>query len=365
MTTVTLRNIEKSFNQTSVLKDINLEINDGEFIVLVGPSGCGKSTLLRILAGLEHVSSGQLLLNNTEINDWSPKERNFSLIFQNYALFPHMSVEKNITFGMKVRGEDKSTFAGKVKEVADLLQLEPLLKRKPKELSGGQRQRVAMARAIVRSPNLFLMDEPLSNLDAKLRTDVRDGIIDLHNRLKTTTVYVTHDQIEAMTMADRIVVMNKGTIQQIGSPETLYFHPRNLFVATFIGMPAMNVFKLPIHANDVVLYPERTLSIPNVQFPKDAQDIYLGIRPEHMSHALTEDIREDNSFALEGTVTHRELHGAEYLLTIKTALGDLTYRIANYNGNVPALQSVMTLHIPFNQLHFFSTTTELNLTTEF
>lgn len=357
MATVILKNIQKQFGATTVLNDINLQIKDGEFVVLVGPSGCGKSTLLRILAGLEQVSSGEILLDGAIINNLTPKDRNFSLIFQNYALFPHMTVEKNITFGMKIRGEDRSLFAEKVDKVAELLQLTPLLKRKPKELSGGQRQRVAMARAIVREPKLFLMDEPLSNLDAKLRVEVRDGIIHLHQQLNTTTVYVTHDQIEAMTMADRIVVMNKGEIQQVGTPEELYSYPKNLFVANFIGTPSMNIFRVPFN-NGVIEIEEDIRFVPtNLKLPSNLRELYLGIRPEHISHIPNDDL---TAVKLSGIVKHRELHGAEYLLTVQTTLGNVTYRLPN-NQYTPKMNEQINLHIPSQQLHFFSMTTENNL----
>ena len=232
---LSLQNISKQFDGKPALSALSLDIREGEFVVLVGPSGCGKSTLLRLLAGLEPVSKGEIWLHDENITEMSPRERNFAMIFQNYALFPHLSVRDNITFGMKVRKEEKASWQPRVDKVAQMLQLNTLLDRKPAKLSGGQRQRVAMARAIVRNPRLFLMDEPLSNLDARLRSEVRDSIMDLHQQLRTSTVYVTHDQTEAMSMADRIVVMNGGHVQQVGRPEYLYANPANLFVAGFIG----------------------------------------------------------------------------------------------------------------------------------
>ncbi len=360
MSFIQLKDITKSFDQHCILNNINLDIKKGEFLVLVGPSGCGKSTLLRILAGLDYVSSGHILFNQQDISQWEPRKRNFSLIFQNYALFPHMSVEKNITFGMKVRGEDKSLFPEKVQKVAKMLQLDPLLKRKPKELSGGQRQRVAMARAIVRDPELFLMDEPLSNLDAKLRVEVRQGIMDLHNTLKTTTVYVTHDQIEAMTMADRIIVLNKGSLQQIGTPQELYDKPDNLFVATFIGTPAMNILKLPCQQNTIILG-EQTLAIPNTQSPYKRSDVYLGIRPEHIQEeAFT---NTSNDISIDAEIQNRELHGAEYLIQAYTAFGTIQYRKAN-QGMAPKLKQKIKLYINTNKIYFFSTDTQKNLLVE-
>ncbi|GAA5109553.1 ABC transporter ATP-binding protein [Orbus sasakiae] len=360
MSQIQLENISKNFGENYVLNNINLEIKDGEFLVLVGPSGCGKSTLLRILAGLESSSSGSILLNNQNINDWDPRKRNFSLIFQNYALFPHMTVENNITFGMKMRGEHKSTFNEKVAHVAQLLQLQPLLKRKPKELSGGQRQRVAMARAIVRDPALFLMDEPLSNLDAKLRVEVREGIMKLHQTLKTSTVYVTHDQIEAMTMADRIVVLDKGRLQQIGTPEQLYLCPENLFVATFIGTPAMNILTLPCRDNLVMLN-SQTIAIPKTTNAYQSSRIHLGIRPEHITETPVD--KGQNYMTIDGKIINRELHGAEYLVQVDTEFGRLQYRKAN-QGEAPTLNSDIRLYLNQNKLYFFSTQTQHNLALE-
>ena len=240
MKSVTFRNLCKSFGDVKILQDINLEIAPGEFVVLVGPSGCGKSTLLRMLAGLETITSGDLLIGGERANDLAPQQRNISMVFQSYALFPHLKSRDNIGFGPKIRGEEPSTIVEKVKKASGLLNLSSYLERFPRELSGGQRQRVAMGRAIVREPSVFLFDEPLSNLDAQLRVQMRTEIKALHQRLKTTIVYVTHDQIEAMTMADRIVVMDQGRIQQVGAPLDLYDKPANKFVASFIGSPSMS-----------------------------------------------------------------------------------------------------------------------------
>ncbi|GAB7194298.1 hypothetical protein OS11_05690 [Dickeya oryzae] len=262
MAMLRLHNVSKQFDDKPALRSLSLEIADGEFLVLVGPSGCGKSTLLRLLAGLETVSDGEIWLDGDNITAQSPRERNFAMIFQNYALFPHLTVKENITFGMQIRHEPKASWQPRLEKVAHLLQLDTLLDRKPGKLSGGQRQRVAMARAIVRDPKLFLMDEPLSNLDARLRTEVRDGIMTLHQQLKTSTVYVTHDQIEAMSMADRIVVMNNGEVQQVGTPEQLYAFPTNLFVASFIGSPAMNIITLPCSGGVVQIGEKNTSSAP-------------------------------------------------------------------------------------------------------
>jgi multiple sugar transport system ATP-binding protein len=242
MATLSFRNIEKAYGKVKVIHGIGFDIADGEFVVLVGPSGCGKSTLLRMLAGLEDITAGEILIDDKVVNDLESKDRDIAMVFQSYALYPHMTVRDNMGFSLKLRKADPHLIAERVAKAARILNLDALLERYPKELSGGQRQRVAMGRAIVRDPKVFLFDEPLSNLDAKLRVAMRAEIKALHQRLKTTTVYVTHDQIEAMTMADRIVVMHDGIIEQIGTPLDLYDRPGNLFVAQFIGSPAMNVF---------------------------------------------------------------------------------------------------------------------------
>jgi multiple sugar transport system ATP-binding protein len=241
MANITLHNIQKRFGQTEVIHGVDIEIRDGEFVILVGPSGCGKSTLLRMIAGLESVSGGEVRIGDKVVNDMPPKARDIAMVFQSYALYPHMTVAENMGFSLKLSKVDKAVIEEKVQAAAAILNLGPLLERYPRELSGGQRQRVAMGRAIVRDPQVFLFDEPLSNLDAKLRVSMRTEIKELHQRLRTTTVYVTHDQIEAMTMADRIVVMHQGVVQQMGTPLELYDHPANLFVAGFIGSPGMNL----------------------------------------------------------------------------------------------------------------------------
>src|SRR2546429_2175400 len=241
MASVSFQNIEKSFGSTKVIHGIGFDIHDGEFMVLVGPSGCGKSTLLRMLAGLEDITGGTIAIDGKIVNDMESKDRDIAMVFQSYALYPHMTVRDNMAFSLKLRKEKLPVIEERVAKAANILNLEPYLARFPRELSGGQRQRVAMGRAIVRDPKVFLFDEPLSNLDAKLRVAMRAEIKALHQRLKTTTVYVTHDQIEAMTMADRIVVMHDGRVEQIGEPLELYDHPNNLFVAQFIGSPAMNI----------------------------------------------------------------------------------------------------------------------------
>src|SRR6187431_1664388 len=246
MATVTFDNVNKVYGDFHAVKDLNLEIGDGEFMVLVGPSGCGKTTSLRMIAGLEEISSGTLRIGDRVVNDVAPKDRDIAMVFQSYALYPHMSVRDNMAFGLKLRKVPKADIEKRVNDAAGILNLEKLLDRKPKELSGGQRQRVALGRAIVREPAVFLMDEPLSNLDAKLRVQTRAEIARLHQRLGTTTIYVTHDQVEAMTMGDRIAVMRDGVLQQIGTPQELYDHPLNRFVAGFIGSPSMNFIDVTV-----------------------------------------------------------------------------------------------------------------------
>src|SRR3982750_3359772 len=243
MASVAIRGVRKSFGTATVIHGVDVDIQDGEFVVLVGPSGCGKSTLLRMIAGLENITAGEIRIGDRVVNNLPPKERDVAMVFQNYALYPHMTVAANMGFSMRLRGAPKSEIDARVKRAAEILGLSPYLERFPRQLSGGQRQRVAMGRAIVRDPQVFLFDEPLSNLDAKLRVQMRTEIKELHQRLKTTTIYVTHDQIEAMTMADKIVVMHDGLVEQIGAPLELYDRPSNVFVAGFIGSPAMNFLK--------------------------------------------------------------------------------------------------------------------------
>src|SRR5512142_1823598 len=249
MSSVQIRDVRKSFGGFEVLHGVSIPIEDGAFVVLVGPSGCGKSTLLRMLAGLENITAGTISIGDRVVNNVHPKERDVAMVFQNYALYPHMTVAQNMGFSLKLRGENQGKIAERVNGAADILGLKPLLERYPRQLSGGQRQRVAMGRAIVRDPQVFLFDEPLSNLDAKLRVAMRTEIKELHQRLKTTTVYVTHDQIEAMTMADKIVVMHDGIVEQIGTPLELYDSPDNQFVAGFIGSPAMNFLQGTLAVN--------------------------------------------------------------------------------------------------------------------
>ena len=283
---VELKSIHKSFGPTAVLDDINLKIADKEFVVVVGPSGCGKSTLLRVVAGLEEASSGALLFDGRAVNALSPGERNVAMVFQNYALYPHLSVATNIGFGLRRAAMSRREKREAVERTARLLEIEPLLKRRPGALSGGQRQRVAMGRAIIRNPAVFLFDEPLSNLDARLRMQMRSEIRGLHSKLPTTTLYVTHDQVEAMTMADRVVVMNAGRIEQIGTPSQIYDTPRTTFVARFMGMPSMNMISAR-YDGDALVLPDARVPVP-ADWPERlgpwvGRALLLGLRPEHLS----------------------------------------------------------------------------------
>ena len=279
MASVSFSNVKKSFGATPVLHGISLDILDGEFMVLVGPSGCGKSTLLRMLAGLEDISAGSIAIDARVVNDLDSKDRDIAMVFQSYALYPHMTVGENMGFSLRLRNDAKELIAQRVAQTAKILNLGPYLERYPRELSGGQRQRVAMGRAIVRDPKVFLFDEPLSNLDAKLRVAMRAEIKALHQRLKTTTVYVTHDQVEAMTMADRIAVMNDGRIEQLGEPLALYDKPANLFVAQFIGSPAMNIFEGIFKSNAVEALGARW---PTNAKTDEGRKVNYGVRPEHL-----------------------------------------------------------------------------------
>jgi multiple sugar transport system ATP-binding protein len=289
MASVEIRDARKAFGAVEILHGVNVSIEDGQFVVLVGPSGCGKSTLLRMIAGLENITSGEIIIGNRVVNNLPPKARDVAMVFQNYALYPHMTVKDNMAFSLKLRKAPKQEIEERVRRAASILGLGPLLERFPRQLSGGQRQRVAMGRAIVRDPQVFLFDEPLSNLDAKLRVQMRTEIKELHQRLKTTTVYVTHDQIEAMTMADKIVVMHDGIVEQIGSPLELYDKPANQFVAGFIGSPAMNFLKGKIAVNG-----SASFEGPNgVKLPlggaapanSSGKPAIYGIRPEHFTIA--------------------------------------------------------------------------------
>src|SRR5436305_9517062 len=291
MADVALRDVVKRFDEVEAVRNISLNIPDSEFVVLVGPSGCGKSTTLRMIAGLEEVTEGEILIGGNVVNDVPPKDRDIAMVFQNYALYPHMTVFENMSFGLRLRKVAKIEIRQRVEHAARILDITELLDRRPKQLSGGQRQRVAMGRAIVRNPKVFLFDEPLSNLDAKLRVQMRTEIKRVHQKVKTTTVYVTHDQVEAMTLADRVVVMNNGIIEQIGAPQELYHHPKTRFVAGFIGSPAMNFIGcqlmqngsgLKLRVNDAINLPVPATHAPRYQ-QSIGKELVLGLRPEHLT----------------------------------------------------------------------------------
>jgi multiple sugar transport system ATP-binding protein len=315
MASVTINDVRKAFGATKILHGVSVDIRDGEFVILVGPSGCGKSTLLRMIAGLENISGGEISIGNRVVNDVPPKERDIAMVFQNYALYPHMTVRDNMAFSLKLRKAPKEEIDSRVNQAAGILGLNKMLDRYPRQLSGGQRQRVAMGRAIVRDPQVFLFDEPLSNLDAKLRVAMRTEIKELHQRLKTTTVYVTHDQIEAMTMADRIVVMHDGNVEQIGAPLNLYDNPANLFVAGFIGSPAMNFIPGKLgQGSEFVADGGFTVPLPRRPEGLDGKALVLGIRPEHFHPS-------PDGIPVEVHVV--EPTGSETLLSVKAGTQDL------------------------------------------
>jgi multiple sugar transport system ATP-binding protein len=314
MAEVTIRDLKKVYGGMQVIHGLDLDIPDGAFVVLVGPSGCGKSTLLRMIAGLEEVSSGDIRIGERRVNNLPPSERDIAMVFQNYALYPHKTVGANMGFALKMRGMDKAVIAEKVKRAAEILGLTPYLDRYPRALSGGQRQRVAMGRAIVRDPQVFLFDEPLSNLDAKLRVQMRTEIRELHQRLKTTTVYVTHDQIEAMTMADKIVVMQGGRIEQVGAPLELYDKPANTFVAGFIGSPAMNMLPGTVKGGQAVLEDGTVLPLPPGTTVAEGAEITYGVRPEHLGVGAA---------GLAGTVSVVEPTGSETHVVLRVGTRDV------------------------------------------
>ncbi len=332
MASVVIRDVEKAFGSTKVIYGINIDIDDGEFVVLVGPSGCGKSTLLRMIAGLEHITGGTIMIGAREVNDVAPKDRDVAMVFQNYALYPHMTVYENMAFSLALRKAEKSVIEERVGKAAGILNLGTYLERYPRQLSGGQRQRVAMGRAIVRNPQVFLFDEPLSNLDAKLRVQMRTEIKELHQRLKTTSVYVTHDQIEAMTMADRIVVMHDGRVEQVGSPLELYDHPDNLFVAGFIGSPAMNFIEGRVRRDNgaahVVASSGQRLPLPANAPGREGQDVTYGVRPEHFTLAHP-------SNGIVGEVVVVEPTGAEIHVVTKLAGVDVQVVFRERHDFVP------------------------------
>ena len=354
---VSLRHIDKIYdNKVQAVFDFNLDIQKQEFIVLVGPSGCGKSTTLRMIAGLEEISNGELYIDHVLSNDLAPKNRNIAMVFQNYALYPHMTVYDNLAFGLKMTHVPKDEIVERVLNAAKILGLEELLDRKPKALSGGQRQRVALGRAIVRNAKVFLMDEPLSNLDAKLRVQMRAEIIKLHDELKATTIYVTHDQTEAMTMASRIVVMNKGYIQQIGTPIEVYNKPANTFVASFIGAPAMNLLNVTYKDGVITFSDGNTLTLPTHYLKeKDLpEEFILGIRPENIKTTFKED---KDSYPVEIQVA--ELLGREYY--VHTLFGGIDL-VSNTEVNEKlSMHDNCFIKIDKEKLHFFNKDTQMRI----
>jgi sn-glycerol 3-phosphate transport system ATP-binding protein len=345
MATVTLKNVKKSFGATEVIHGIDADIKDGEFIVIVGPSGCGKSTLLRMVAGLEVVTSGEVLIGGERANDKEPMDRDIAMVFQNYALYPHMSVRKNMGYGLKMAGMARAEVTKRVAEAARLLELTSLLDRKPRELSGGQRQRVAMGRAIVREPAVFLFDEPLSNLDAKLRVQMRLEIRELQSKLGITALYVTHDQVEAMTMADRMIVMNAGVAEQVGTPLEVYETPQTLFAAQFIGSPAMNIFDASIEKGGVKV--GKTVLAKTRH--KKTGAVKLGIRPEHL--------RPDRKGPLEADIQLAEPLGGNTLLHGQLASGhSITASLPGVHQTAQGGQK-MRFAAPAGHIHLFDATT--------
>jgi multiple sugar transport system ATP-binding protein len=337
MAQVTIRDLRKAYGAMDVLHGVNAEIGNGQFVVLVGPSGCGKSTLLRMIAGLESITSGTIRIGERVVNNLPPSERDIAMVFQNYALYPHKTVAANMGFPLKMQGMDKAQIAAKVDRAAEILGLKPYLARYPRELSGGQRQRVAMGRAIVRDPQVFLFDEPLSNLDAKLRVQMRSEIRELHQRLGTTTIYVTHDQIEAMTMADRIVVMRDGRIAQVGAPLELYDRPANVFVAGFIGSPAMNLLPGVVRHGAgglAVMVDGASLPVPDRPGLDEGRKVVFGIRPEHLD--LT------GAGGLQARVVVVEPTGSETHVVLRIAERDLTAVFRERHAFTPGQQVHLT-----------------------
>ncbi len=344
MASIDIQNVKKAYGHVQVLHDIDLKIKDGEFVVLVGPSGCGKSTLLRMIAGLEGVTAGEMRIDGKRVNELHPKDRDIAMVFQSYALYPHMNVAGNMSYSLKLRKAAKEKITAAVAGAASKLGLEALLDRRPRALSGGQRQRVAMGRAIVRQPKAFLFDEPLSNLDARLREQMRAEIKKMHGELKATSIYVTHDQIEAMTLADRIVAMHGGVVQQVGAPLELYDRPANMFVAGFIGSPGMNFLEATYAGGSVTLADRTVVALPGALALEDGAKVTVGIRPEHVvlaaegeGMAATVDLVEPTGF---GIILHLSLHG-------------LAFKV--FTTDRAALSAGPTVHVAFpsKQIHVF------------
>ena len=368
MADVLLRNVVKRFDEVEAVRSIDLDIRSSELVVLVGPSGCGKSTTLRMIAGLEEVTSGEIFIGGELVNDLPPKDRDIAMVFQNYALYPHMTAFENMAFGLRLRKFSKSEIRARVEDAARILDITDLLLRRPKQLSGGQRQRVAMGRAIVRHPKVFLFDEPLSNLDAKLRVQMRTEIKRVHQKVKTTTVYVTHDQVEAMTLADRVVVMNRGQVEQIGAPQELYHHPRTRFVAGFIGSPAMNFLPCRLEQNGVGMRVRVSdtvvLPVPEASAARYrgaiGRDLLFGLRPEH----ITEPRRNDGSEARRGrefsaTLDVIEPMGMETMVYFSLGGTEVCGRVSPENAGAPG--EAMLLNANVDHMHLIDPETDLVL----
>ena len=356
MASVHFQAVTKSYDgKNRIIQPLDITINEGEFMVMVGPSGCGKSTLLRMVAGLETISSGDIYINDQCVTHLEPKERGIAMVFQNYALYPHMTVEQNMAYGLKIRGMAKEQIRQRVLSAARSLELDALLARHPRELSGGQRQRVAMGRAIVREPAVFLFDEPLSNLDARLRVQMRLELQQLHQRLKTTSIYVTHDQVEAMTLAQRVMVMNKGVVEQVGTPAEVYEKPASTFVAGFIGSPAMNLLpgKVSADGREFVIDPKNKIMLSTQRAELANQQLTLGIRPEHI---LTVP-RSENSLPVQ--VETLEILGADNLVHGNIGGHRLVIRLPHEQR--PQAGTVLWLEFPHKARHLFNTTTGLRL----
>jgi multiple sugar transport system ATP-binding protein len=360
MAQVVLKDLNKKFDEVHAVRDVNLSIRDKEFMVLVGPSGCGKTTTLRMVAGLEEITSGEITIGERVVNDLPPKDRDIAMVFQNYALYPHMSVYDNMAFGLKMRKFPRAEIEKRVREAAEILGIQDLLKRKPRQLSGGQRQRVAVGRAIVRHPQVFLFDEPLSNLDAKLRVQMRVELKRLHERLETTAIYVTHDQVEAMTLGTRVVVMRDGWVQQVGEPMEIYSRPANRFVAGFIGSPAMNFIPTTVREDGGTLYAEAQglrVKVPAAQVralqAHRGQTVTLGIRPEDLRVGGSADPAD---FAFDAVVEVVEPLGAEILLDVMAAGQSVVARVEPTVRARPH-EKIRLAFIP-ERIHFFDVKTE-------
>jgi multiple sugar transport system ATP-binding protein len=365
MAEVVLRNVVKRFDEVEAVRSIDLDIPDNELVVLVGPSGCGKSTTLRMIAGLEEVTAGDIYIGGELVNDLPPKDRDIAMVFQNYALYPHMTVFENMSFGLRLRKFSKSEIRARVEDAARILDITELLARRPKQLSGGQRQRVAMGRAIVRHPKVFLFDEPLSNLDAKLRVQMRIEIKRVHQKVKTTTVYVTHDQVEAMTLADRVVVMNRGRIEQIGAPQELYHHPKTRFVAGFIGSPAMNFIPCRLEQNGVGMRVRVSdaiaLPVPEVNSRRYrsavGKNLILGLRPEHLTEARRGEVDESRAFTVSPDIV--EPMGMETMIYFTLGGAEVCGRVNPDSAGSPGQPMRVCANI--DRMHLLDPDTDLVL----